>query len=46
MMLGYPAPMKWKYDATKGLQIDLPDSLQAEERRPNEFAWGWSVQPG
>jgi alpha-L-fucosidase len=46
MMLGYPAPMKWKYDATKGLQIDLPDSLQAEERRPNEFAWGWSIQPG
>lgn len=40
-MLGYPDPMKWTYDSTTGLKIELPESLQAESRRPSEYAWGW-----
>jgi hypothetical protein len=28
-----------------GLKIELPESLQTESRRPNEYAWGWSIQP-
>lgn len=46
MMLPYTEPMKWKYDAATGLQIEVPESLQAENRRANEFAWGWSMQSG
>ena len=46
MMFGYPEPMKWKYDSAAGLKIELPDSLQAKDRRPTDYAWGWSMQPG
>jgi alpha-L-fucosidase len=40
-MFGYPDPMKWSYDSATGLKIELPESLQAENRRPSEYAWGW-----
>jgi alpha-L-fucosidase len=43
-MLGYPEPMKWKFDSALGLKIDIPESLQAEERRPNQYAWGWMIR--
>ncbi len=42
-MFGYPEPMKWRFDPTAGLTIDLPDALQSEDRRPNQYAWGWSI---
>jgi hypothetical protein len=43
-MFGYPEPMKWKFDATTGLKIDIPESLEAEDRRPNQYAWGWTIR--
>ena len=43
-MFGYPEPMKWSFDAAAGLKIDLPEILQTEDRRPNEHAWGWTIQ--
>jgi alpha-L-fucosidase len=44
-MFGYPEPMKWKFDSAIGLKIDIPESLEAEDRRPNQFAWGWTIRP-
>ena len=43
-MFGYPEPMKWKFDSTTGLKIDIPESLDAEDRRPNQYAWGWTIR--
>jgi alpha-L-fucosidase len=43
-MFGYPEPMKWAYDSASGLRIEVPETLQAENRRPNEYAWGWTIQ--
>ncbi len=43
-MFGYPEPMKWSYDSSIGLRIEIPESLQAESRRPNDYAWGWTIQ--
>jgi alpha-L-fucosidase len=43
-MFGYPHPMKWTFDSTVGLKIELPEPLQQESRRPNEYAWGWTIQ--
>jgi alpha-L-fucosidase len=41
-MFGYPAPLRWSFDSAKGTTIEIPESLQ--DRRPNEYAWGWSIQ--
>jgi alpha-L-fucosidase len=43
-MFGYPEPMKWKFDSALGLKIELPESLQAEDRRPSQYAWGWAIR--
>ena len=45
-MFGYPEPMKWVFDPAAGLKIEIPEPLQAESRRPNEYAWGWTIQTG
>lgn len=44
MMFGYPHPMKWTFDSSAGLKIELLEALQRESRRPNEYAWGWKIQ--
>ena len=41
-MFGYPEPMKWTFDSTKGLTIQLPDSLQ--DHKPTQHAWGWTIE--
>jgi alpha-L-fucosidase len=43
-MFGYPEPMKWSFDSSTGLKIEIPESLQDEGRRPNQYAWGWTIQ--
>ncbi len=43
-MFGYPVPMKWQYDSALGLTIVIPESLQAEDNRPNQYAWGWTIR--
>lgn len=43
-MFGYPEPMKWSFDSATGLKIEIPESLQDESRRPNQYAWGWTIQ--
>ena len=43
-MFGYPEPMKWKFDSALGLKIDIPEILQSEDRRPNQYAWGWTMR--
>jgi alpha-L-fucosidase len=42
-MFGYPEPMKWKYDPATGLKIEIPEAMQSEDRRPNQYAWGWTI---
>ena len=42
-MFGYPDPMKWSFDSARGLEIEIPEQLQAEARRPNAFTWGWAI---
>jgi len=44
VMFGYPEPVKWKFDSAIGLKIDMPESLQAEDRRSNQYAWGWAIR--
>ena len=43
-MFGYPEPMKWSFDSATGLKIEIPESLQDESHRPNQYAWGWTIQ--
>ena len=42
-MFGYPTPMKWNFDSARGLRIQLPESFQTAERRPNQYSWGWTI---
>jgi alpha-L-fucosidase len=44
LMFGYPEPMKWTWDSATGIKIEIPEQLQMENRRPNEYAWGWTIQ--
>jgi alpha-L-fucosidase len=43
-MFGYPQPMKWKFDGALGLTLEIPESLQSEDHRANQYAWGWTIQ--
>jgi alpha-L-fucosidase len=43
-MFGYPDPMQWSFDSSTGLKIQIPEQLQTESRRPNAYAWGWTLQ--
>jgi alpha-L-fucosidase len=43
-MFGYPDALRWSFDATTGLNIELPESLASESRRPNDHAWGWTIR--
>ncbi|MBM4038852.1 MAG: hypothetical protein FJ290_10085, partial [Planctomycetes bacterium] len=43
-MLGVNAPLKWRNDDLEGLTIDLPDELQAEERRPCRQAYAFRIE--
>jgi len=42
-LFGYPEPMKWHFDPAAGLTIELPEALQSEDRRPKQYAWGWTI---
>jgi alpha-L-fucosidase len=44
-MFGYPEPMKWEFDPALGLKIEIPESLQAEDRRPSPYAWAGLSEP-
>lgn len=41
-MFGYPEPMRWAFDSSRGLVINLPESLH--DHKPTEHAWCWTVQ--
>ena len=43
-MFGYPDALRWKFDSATGLEIEIPESMATEARRPSEYAWGWTVQ--
>ncbi len=42
-MFGYPDALRWKFDSAAGLEIEIPESMAAEARRPSEYAWGWTI---
>jgi len=42
-MLGYPAKLKYKWDGTRGLVIEIPEGLQQASNRPGDYAWGFKV---
>ncbi len=43
-MLGVDKPLKWTYDAKKGLSIDIPAELQAEAKRPCKYAYTFRIE--
>ena len=43
-MFGYPEALRWSYDASHGLSIEIPEALASEARRPNNYAWGWTIR--
>jgi alpha-L-fucosidase len=43
-MLGLRTPLKWNYDAARGLSIMIPDRLQNEDARPCQYAWTFKVE--
>jgi alpha-L-fucosidase len=43
-MLGFETPLKWTYDATKGLTIEIPKELQAEAKRPCKYAYTFKIE--
>lgn len=43
-LLGYPEPLRWNYDASRGLTVSLPDNLQDAAHRPCEFCWAFKIQ--
>jgi alpha-L-fucosidase len=43
-MFGYPEPLRWQFDSTAGLQIELPEAMADEARRPTQYAWGLAIQ--
>jgi alpha-L-fucosidase len=42
-LLGYERPLEWSFDATDGLTITLPDSLQDESSRPCKYAYAFRI---
>jgi hypothetical protein len=38
-MLGYSGALRFHYDSTKGLVIEIPEALQEPAKRPCEHAW-------
>jgi alpha-L-fucosidase len=43
-MLGVETPLKWTYDAAKGLTIEIPKELQAEAKRPCKYAYTFKIE--
>lgn len=43
-LLGYPEPLRWNYDSSRGLAISLPSNLQDENRQPGQFAWAFKIE--
>ena len=43
-MFGYPDALRWSFDATTGLSIEIPESLASESHRPSDYAWGWTIR--
>jgi alpha-L-fucosidase len=43
-MLGYDKPLKWNYDETNGLIIEIPDLFQVESERPSKLAWCFKIK--
>jgi alpha-L-fucosidase len=43
-MFGHPDPVRWNFDSATGLNLEFPESLTEQARRPNDYAWGWKIQ--
>lgn len=43
-MLGVEKPLKWVYDAQKGLSIEVPAELQADAKRPCKYAYTFKIE--
>ncbi len=43
-MLGVATPLKWTYEAAKGLTIEIPKELQAEAKRPCKYAYTFKIE--
>lgn len=44
VLLGSKAELQWKWDATSGTTIDLPENLQQPSNRPCDFAWSLKME--
>ncbi len=43
-LLGYDAPLNWRYDAEGGLAITLPEALQDAGARPSRYAYAFKIR--
>lgn len=43
-MLGYPHPLPWRTDSSRGLSVALPVNLQNAANRPCDFAWSFRME--
>ena len=43
-LLGYPEPLRWNYNGSRGLTISLPDNLQDASRQAGQFAWAFKIE--
>lgn len=43
-LLGYPEPLRWNYNGSRGLTISLPDNLQDASHQPGQFVWAFKVE--
>jgi alpha-L-fucosidase len=43
LLLGHPAPLRWKPAGASGVSIALPPDLQDAKRRPCDHAWAFRI---
>ncbi|HKV77613.1 MAG TPA: alpha-L-fucosidase [Candidatus Sulfotelmatobacter sp.] len=43
-LLGYPGPLQWSYDSSRGLAVSLPNNLQDATRQAGQFAWAFKIE--
>ena len=43
-LLGFSEPLRWNYDASRGLSVSVPENLQGAVDQPGQFAWTLKIE--
>jgi len=43
-LLGFSEPLRWNYDASRGLSVSFPENLQGAAHQPGQFAWTLKIE--